>query len=400
MNKLRFVLFLLFGVAFTWVGYHVYGYMLSDQAPSIAVSGIEQEGTYAGDVSCVLEASDDYRVSDISVWLDDAPLVTRHPVRDREIAYPFSIDTRTLSQGRHILSLQARDATYQRNATDTSYTIYVDNAPLHASFVTGEQEQKVFQGRTLHVQFQVNKPIKQATLSTLFQAYTCVPEVDRSHVYECFVPIPSDTQPNEYLLHITIEDYVGNTTSLDRTYQVVAYPFKKQRLNITAPQIAEEDSSVRSDAELENDIYWCTQASPQRKLWHGAFYIPCDIHGYSTEFGTMRTTQQYGKYRHDAVDILAPPRSVVWASQDGVVVIKDTFERSGNTVVIDHGCGVLTMYFHLDSFANIKPGQSIMRGKPIGYLGKSGYASGYHLHWELRINNMPVDPIEWTQTHL
>lgn len=400
MSKIRMLLWLLLGCAAVWIGYHTYTYFLDDQAPMLHVSGIDQHETYAGDISCVLEASDPYRISDVSVWLDEAPLVTRHQVRDCEVAYPFSIDTRGLSQGQHTVCVQARDGTYRRNTADARYVIYVDNAPLHASFVAGTQEQKVFQGRTLHVQFQVNKPIRQASVATLFHEYACVPEVDRSHVYECFIPIPSDTQPNEYLMHITIEDYAGNTTSLERAYQVVAYPFKKQRLNITPPPSSHENESVRSDAELENELYWVTQQSPQRKLWHGAFYIPCDMHGYSTEFGTLRTTQQYGKYHHDAVDLLAPPRSVVWASQDGVIIVKDTFERSGNTVVIDHGCGVITMYFHLDSFADIQQGMSIVRGKPIGYLGKSGYASGYHLHWELRVNNTPVDPIEWTRTHV
>jgi len=91
------------------------------------------------------------------------------------------------------------------------------------------------------------------------------------------------------------------------------------------------------------------------------------------------------------------PKSVVWAAQNGIVVMKDRFGESGNTVVVDHGWGVLSMYFHLNDFANITVGQKIAKGNPIGTMGKTGYAKGYHLHWEMRINNTPVDPMQWTK---
>ncbi len=71
---------------------------------------------------------------------------------------------------------------------------------------------------------------------------------------------------------------------------------------------------------------------------------------------------------------------------------------SGNTIIIDHGHGVLSMFFHLEDFANINQGQFIAKGNPLGTLGKTGYASGYHLHWEMRINNISVDPMQWTKT--
>jgi murein DD-endopeptidase MepM/ murein hydrolase activator NlpD len=56
------------------------------------------------------------------------------------------------------------------------------------------------------------------------------------------------------------------------------------------------------------------------------------------------------------------------------------------------------MFFHLDDFAPINVGDKVAKGRPLGYLGKTGYASGYHLHWEMRINNIPVDPMQWTNS--
>jgi len=394
------LLYLLALAGFGWCAYWTYTYFFDTEPPHIDLFGVTECGSYASEVSLVVELTHDYKVADVSAWVDEVPIVTRSPIRAREVAYPLTLDTRSLSSGVHTLCVEARDATYARNVTREHVSFYVDNTPLYAAFVTHDTENKVWQGRTLHVQFQLNKPIKRAVAYALSREHPCTPEVDHSNVYECFIPIPSDTTPNEYLMRVHIEDFVGNTTTLERPYHVAEYPFKQQKLNVQSSRKPEHDDSVRSDAELENDIYWYTHASEQRKMWHGPFFVPCDIQGISTEFGTMRTTQQYGKYRHDAIDVLAPPRTVVWACQDGVIVIKDTFERSGNTVVIDHGCGVLSLYFHLNSFADIQSGQHILRGKPIGYLGKTGYASGYHLHWEVRVQNIPVDPMEWTQQRM
>jgi len=83
--------------------------------------------------------------------------------------------------------------------------------------------------------------------------------------------------------------------------------------------------------------------------------------------------------------------------QDGVVVLKERYAHSGLTVGIDHGCGVVTLYYHLDNYGNVEVGQKIKKGTPVGTLGMSGYASGYHLHWEMRIYDIQVDPMQWTK---
>ena len=102
---------------------------------------------------------------------------------------------------------------------------------------------------------------------------------------------------------------------------------------------------------------------------------------------------------HKGLDLANAPKSVVWAPHDGVVVHKERYAFTGNTVMIDHGWGIFSFFFHLDNFADIKVGQKIAKGNPIGTLGKTGYATGYHLHWEMRVNNVQVDPMQWTKTN-
>ena len=139
--------------------------------------------------------------------------------------------------------------------------------------------------------------------------------------------------------------------------------------------------------------------SPHEKLWRGPFCAPIDVARVTCDFGTIRTTQEKGRYMHKGLDLANAPKSVVWAPHDGIVVHKERYAFTGNTVIIDHGWGILSLFFHLDNFADIQVGQKVAKGNPIGTLGKTGYATGYHLHWEMRVNNVQVDPMQWTKTN-
>jgi hypothetical protein len=295
------------------------------------------------------------------------------------------------------LCLECVDTTYHQNKTKLEREFTVDNIPLQAAFVKPDAEYKVFQGRTLHLQFQVNKSIKSAQVTALSKEYPCSPESKNSSVYECFIPVPCEETPNEYLFTVGITDHVGNTLSLDNKFQIVSYPFKKQYLRISAKKVETEKELGVPIQERERQTEALVEKSPKEKLWKGAFCLPIDIQRVTCEFGTIRTTQEKGRYMHKALDVINLPRSVVWSSQDGIVAVKDRFVDSGNTIIVDHGLGVFSFYYHLEDFADVEVGQKIAKGNPVGTLGKTGYATGYHLHWEMRVNNIAVDPMQWTK---
>lgn len=382
---------------FIFISWSFYGYFFDRSKPQFSLMGLDDGGAYAGDVACLVSGSDSYKVSDISVWLDGKALVNRYKVNRSCFDHEFTIPTRTITNGKHIIKIEVADACRSRNVTAQEFAFYADNQPLQAAFVRPTADARVFQGRTLHVQFQTNKEIGSAHVNTLAQTFPCFAEAPGSLIHECFIPIKSDEMPNEHPLSIEIVDRVGNTVVLDTKFQIVMYPFRKQNLVLNTEKIKQEDAIGKSESALEADIERVTKASPAEKLWKGVFDVPCDARGISTEYGTVRITQERGKYAHNAIDFIGTPKSIIWAPQDGVVVIKDRYAHAGNTIGIDHGAGVLTLFFHLDSFANVEVGDKIRKGKPVGTLGMTGYASGYHLHWELRVNNIAVDPIQWTR---
>ncbi|MCL5436518.1 MAG: M23 family metallopeptidase [Candidatus Dependentiae bacterium] len=393
--RIRSIIVSLTLLCLLFVGYRTTRYFFDHSFPEVTISGLEAGGVYAGDIACMLHGSDAYRVRSLSLTLDDTPLVEQHKINKRAFDYPFVIPTKTLPDGKHRLRTAVTDSSYSAHRTEREIEFFVDNVPLRAAFTAHDATFKVTQGNTLRVQFQVNKPLRDAQIQILSTSHRCHQENGASLIYECFVPIKSDEQPSEYPFTIQMVDRVGNRSALDGKLDVIAAQFPKQLLRVGKEKIEKEEMAGRAEREFEPLIAQITAQSPVTPLWKGAFYAPCDMRGVTTQFGTIRTSEERGRYRHDAVDLSAMPRSIVWAAQDGTVVLKDRFVHSGNTVILDHGAGIITLYFHLDSFADIAVGDTIKKGKPLGRLGMTGYASGYHLHWELRINNVPVNPLQW-----
>ena len=399
MVSIRTAAVMLAIAVFGFIGLNTYHYFFDKSIPELIVSGIKNDGHYAGDIACILHGSHSYKVKNISVFLDEKPLIYNFSINKRSFEHPFTINTRALSHGKHSLAVELIDGTYQKNHQKQSYIFYVDNIPLQAAFTKQSSDQKVFQGRTLHVQFQASKPLKQAKVHIFSQEFVCHPEMKNSMIYEAFIPIDCEQAPNEYLYQINCFDHVDNLVSLDGKIQVVAFPFKRQKLlRIDEKKVEAEKEAHATQKGLDEKLALAVLESVPDKLWHGPFVIPFDATGIASEFGTIRTTPTRGMYTHKGVDFLGPVKGVVWADQDGIVIEKNRYAFSGNTVVIDHGCGVFSLFFHLDSFsADIEIGQKIKKGNPVGRMGMTGFADGYHLHWEMRINNIPVDPIEWTK---
>ena len=394
MLKARHMAMLLIMGSGSWLGLRVYTYFFDKSIPKLHITGLYNGQHYAGDVQCFIACD---KSGYISIWLDEQPLTNKFSIRAYDEEHSFVIPTKTLVNGTHSLKTEFTDATFHKNKIIIEREFYVDNAPLQAAFIQSSSY-KVFQGRTLHVQFQVNKEIESAKLNALAYTYECHQETKNALVYECFVPIPCKEQPNEYLVSLDVVDNVGNTVHLDNKFQVVFYPFKKEMLRVKNEKMEKEKELGKDNKLLQEELLKIIRNSPKEKLWRGAFCTPIDIQRITCEFGTIRTTQHKGRYAHKALDIINTPKSVVWAPQDGVVVLKDRFALSGNTIIIDHGLGVVSLFFHLNDFADIGVGQKVVQGNPLGTIGKTGYTTGYHLHWEMRVNNISVDPMQWTKT--
>ena len=128
-----------------------------------------------------------------------------------------------------------------------------------------------------------------------------------------------------------------------------------------------------------------TADSGQGMLWPASGRLTSGF-GWRTHpiFGTRRL--------HAGIDIGAGYGAKIMSAEAGTVVSAGSMTGYGNVVVIDHGGGISTLYAHQASVA-VSGGQSVQRGQTIGYVGSTGYSTGPHLHFEVRVNGAPVDPM-------
>jgi len=112
----------------------------------------------------------------------------------------------------------------------------------------------------------------------------------------------------------------------------------------------------------------------------------------SSGFGTRRDPITGQRAFHSGVDLSAPPGRPVAATASGIVVRTERYGGLGRAVFVSHGFGRTTVYGHLSRVV-VSPGQRVERGETVGLVGNTGRATGYHLHYEVRVDGKPVNPL-------
>ena len=171
-----------------------------------------------------------------------------------------------------------------------------------------------------------------------------------------------------------------------------------ESINIPAatagPILSETGEGARRDGSHDEALRrrsrpaaW-TPRSRFRPPLHGEFR-------HTSPFGSRRT---YGKdpalSAHAGEDYSALAGTPVYAPAEGTVVLAEQLFVRGNAVVLDHGNGVFTGYWHLSEL-DVKPGEVVAPGQLLGKVGSTGLSTGAHLHWEMRVSGMAVDPLQW-----
>jgi murein DD-endopeptidase MepM/ murein hydrolase activator NlpD len=201
------------------------------------------------------------------------------------------------------------------------------------------------------------------------------------------VGVPLDTKPGDYTLRVDSADKTTtqvNFTLHDKQYETQRLTIKdKRKVEPTAEDLKriERESRVMK-AAFET---WRDQADVPLQ-----FDLPAQG-PLSSPFGLRRIFNGEPRAPHSGIDIAAAAGSPIRAPAPGRVAAVGNYFFNGNTVLIDHGQGLVTMYCHMQKIA-VKKGQQLARGDVIGYVGQTGRATGPHVHWSVSLNNARVDP--------
>lgn len=183
----------------------------------------------------------------------------------------------------------------------------------------------------------------------------------------------------------------GRPIELRRSISVAATRFPVQRLRMA--RRTERLYRYPGVEKEERLLSAALRTRSPRCLWRGEWRMPARGRT-STLFGVRRIRNGRDVGRHRGLDIAAPAGAPVVAPAAGRVVLAEPaqrFRKYGNTVVLDHGLGVTSLYIHMSALA-ARPGQLLEAGQMLGRVGSTGVATGPHLHWGVYVQGTAVSP--------
>ncbi len=190
---------------------------------------------------------------------------------------------------------------------------------------------------------------------------------------------------------ITVE-LSGNKKSKTETIALHPFQFKEQHLTVGTSHVNPDGAQLARyarEAKEQNAVYATfSPAISQPATWPR--FIKPTTGPYSSPFGVRRFFNGEERNPHSGLDIAAPTGQAALSPADGTIIQTGDYFFNGQTVMIDHGQGIISMLCHLSKI-EVAKGQHVTAGQEIGKVGSTGRATGPHLHWSLSLNNTRVD---------
>ena len=216
--------------------------------------------------------------------------------------------------------------------------------------------------------------------------------------YRALTGVDVELLPAKYWLEVRAEDTASTTW--------IVYPFylKASRYGSGRVYIEQQKSSLFSPSQKkkkqQEELGRVLSSLSDEARWKGKFGYPVKQPVVISGFGKKRIyymnhERSMTRY-HRGIDFKGEVGDPVFAPGDGVAVFAEERITTGNTLVIDHGQGVFSLFFHLDSIS-ILSGTPMKKGSRVAEIGSTGITEGSHLHWGVLVDGVYVDPIDWVK---
>ncbi|MGK0405617.1 MAG: murein DD-endopeptidase MepM/ murein hydrolase activator NlpD [Oleispira sp.] len=207
---------------------------------------------------------------------------------------------------------------------------------------------------------------------------------DDNHNNWAVIGIPLNQKSGK--VNYTIDGKRYSFTIKDKAYKEQYLTVKRKHSNPPAAQIKRIQEESRLSKKAFTTFSNTLESKPYRE-----FLKPAQG-PTSSPFGLKRFFNEQPRRPHSGIDIAAPRGADIIAPADGKIILTGNFFFNGNSLFIDHGQGLITMYCHMDILER-EQGDKVKAGEVIGKIGSTGRATGPHLHWTVSLNNSRVEPL-------
>ena len=327
-----------------------------------------------------------------------------------------------IREGPARLSITARDHSYRRffggNQARLERDFTFDLRPPTLQALSGQHY--ITQGGSACVLYRVGDDTEVSGVRVgpdFFPGYVADPDGDKQ-VRFCIFGYRYDLGPDPEMKLVAV-DAAGNRSEARFRYKLFPKRFRQRTIRLSpaflqkvVPAILDENPQLSSQGDLVKDflqindglrqanhetIKQLSSRSEPRFLWTEAF-AQLSRSKVESLFADHRTYLYEGReidrQDHVGFDLSVVKHYPIEASNDGVVRYADMLGIYGNTILVDHGCGLFSLYGHLSSIA-VQAGDRVGKGQVLGRSGATGLAAGDHLHFGLFLHGIPVNPTEW-----
>ncbi|MDQ1298846.1 MAG: hypothetical protein QG558_1385 [Campylobacterota bacterium] len=205
-----------------------------------------------------------------------------------------------------------------------------------------------------------------------------------------FAIIPIDYYEKPRLVHA---NHIHDKEPMSIEINIIGATYPTEVLSVDSSKVSPPPEALQRIADEKAEAEKIYKRITPERYWNKPFIRPIDSITTS-EYGSARTYNGVLKSYHGGVDFRAKTPLPILAANDGVVVLVKDRYYAGGTIIIDHGEGVYSCYFHLSQF-DVKIGDPVIQGQNIGLSGATGRITGPHLHFGLMLQGIQSDPIEF-----
>ncbi len=221
-------------------------------------------------------------------------------------------------------------------------------------------------------------------------------EGSSSNTLHSLLGVDLEKAPGKYEWKVSWKNGAGQAASCSAFVMVRTGKFPTENLKVEKQFVEPDPEQQKRAAEDQKKMKAIYDTETPERLWDGPFRLPLKDRVTGGNFGRRRVLNGQARSPHAGVDFPAPTGTPVFAAQSGKVVLAENLYYSGNTVVLDHGFGIYTLYAHLSAIV-VAAGQNVKTDTEIGKVGATGRVTGPHLHWGLTIQHARVNAMQIIQ---